>query len=127
MERLHGSRGSGHNSYIQIGVEMGLFGLIVYVSLFISSIFLCYSAQKISKHKDDYIYYIANGTMFGLISTKVAHAFWMNYIACTCGANQNKYTKLKPANKITDTPATKKYLNFDFFEEACDSKDIGLE
>jgi len=57
---------SGHNAFIIIAVEMGLFGLLTYISLFGFSIYFCYKAQKIAK--DKFVKNIAEGTMFGLVA-----------------------------------------------------------
>lgn len=65
-ERYEGDKKSLHNSYLIVGVHMGLFGLFAYVGLYISSILLCYQAQKISD--DHFIRNVSNGTMYGILA-----------------------------------------------------------
>lgn len=78
MLKNYGWYKSGHNAFIIIAVEMGIFGLLAYVGLFISSIYYCYKAQMLSKGKDDYIYHISQGTMFGLIAIGINQAMLNN-------------------------------------------------
>lgn len=77
MEQRFNSKISGHNSYVILAVEMGIFGLIAYVLLFIISFLNSYRAQRIFKGKDDYLYYVANGTMFGTMAIAI-NQFMLN-------------------------------------------------
>lgn len=59
---------SGHNSYVIVAVEMGIFGLLFYISLFAIAIYYSFKASIILKKKDRYLSNIAKGTTFGLIA-----------------------------------------------------------
>lgn len=70
-------RRNAHNVFLIVAVETGIFGLLSYLFLYISSIYLCFKAQKLTKGKNSYIYYISNGTTFGLIALGI-NQFMMN-------------------------------------------------
>lgn len=59
---------SGHNSYIIIAVELGIFGLLAYVLLFLTSIYNSFRASVIFRKTNPYLSNISKGTMFGLIA-----------------------------------------------------------
>ena len=71
VKEKYGLTLNAHNSYIIVAVEMGIVGLISYVLLYFMSIYLCFKAQKLCNGKDDYLYHIANGTMFGVIALSI--------------------------------------------------------
>jgi len=56
-----------HNSYLELMVGWGIFGVIIYLMLFVFSIINAYKAQKLSEGKDKFIYNISWGIIFSLI------------------------------------------------------------
>ncbi|MBD3248620.1 hypothetical protein GF336_01070 [Candidatus Woesearchaeota archaeon] len=63
-----------HNAYLEIMVGMGLFGILLYLSLFASSFFNAYNAQRLARGKDKFVYNISWGIIFALAAFSINHA-----------------------------------------------------
>ncbi|MBW2991786.1 O-antigen ligase family protein [Candidatus Woesearchaeota archaeon] len=77
LEERFGLFKSGHNAFVIIAVELGIFGLLIYISLFAVSILYCFRARIMTRKTNRYISSLANGTMFGLIGIGI-NQFMLN-------------------------------------------------
>lgn len=78
MLQRYGWYKSGHNAFIIIAVQMGIFGLLAYLLLFGFSIYYCFKTMRATKKKDPYLYYLSQGTMFGVIALGINQAMLNN-------------------------------------------------
>ncbi|OHB73537.1 MAG: hypothetical protein A2W17_08400 [Planctomycetes bacterium RBG_16_41_13] len=62
-------RYSAHNSYLGMGAETGVIGLLIFLLIIITSIWYCYSSERYFKTRDDLLlfYKISQSMRFGLI------------------------------------------------------------
>lgn len=67
LEQQTGLYRNTHNAYLELMVGWGLFGLLFYLALFGYSIRNLYRAQKIFKRRDEFLYNLSQGILFGLI------------------------------------------------------------
>ena len=60
---------TAHNSYLSMGAETGVIGLLIFLLIIITSIWYCYSSERYFKTRDDLLlfYKISQSTRFGLI------------------------------------------------------------
>ncbi|OFW63496.1 MAG: hypothetical protein A2Z35_06575 [Actinobacteria bacterium RBG_19FT_COMBO_36_27] len=62
-------RYSAHNSYLGMGAETGVIGLLIFLLIIITSIWYCYSSERYFKTRDELLlfYKISQSMRFGLI------------------------------------------------------------
>lgn len=74
LEELGMTGRNTHNAHLEVMLSMGLFGILIYIMLFVYSAINAYKAQKLAKGKDELIYNISWGVIFGLIALCINQA-----------------------------------------------------
>jgi len=74
LEEMRMGGRNTHNAHLEVMLSMGLFGILIYIMLFVYSTINAYKAQKLAKGKDELIYNISWGVIFGLIALCINQA-----------------------------------------------------
>ncbi len=123
---------NAHNSYIEFLVGWGLFAFLIYIGMFLISMYYLIKGMKITKFTNKYLYEINKATLFGVVTLTINQLFingpwdpvvWTAFGFSTFMYFLSKKSKINKSydfhytltiNKIHDGKIgkdTKKYLN----------------
>ncbi len=106
MEELGYKGRATHNSYLDLMIGMGFFGILIYVMIFVYSCINAYKAQKLTKRKDNFVYNMSWAVIFGLgalfinqtmINRPYASVIWISF-----GLSTSLYIIAKKQSKEKD-------------------------